>query len=186
MKQKILNLPNILTIIRFVLVPIAIIFFFSKLAYNQLIAGGIVLLAYVTDIFDGYLARHNNQVTDFGKIMDPAADKFMQLSLLICLSIKMPIIIPALVFLLIKDLSLAVGATILYKKGVVISANWFGKTASFITLFSLLAILIIPFENFVWGNIVIVVLICITILSNLAAVIAYICTFFDLLKKTSN
>ena len=187
MKQKILNLPNILTIIRFILVPVAIVFFFSGgIVYHQLIAGAVVILAYITDVCDGYIARHSNQVTDFGKIMDPAADKFMQLSLFICLSIKIPIVIPALVFLLIKDLSLAVGATILYKKGIVISANWFGKTASFITLFSILTILIIPFASFSWGNLAMMLLVCLTIVANLVAIVAYVCTFFDLLKKTSD
>jgi len=177
-KQKILNFPNILTILRFLMVPFVFYVIFSNLPHHQLLAGGVVVLAYITDVLDGYIARHNNQVTDFGKIMDPAADKFMQIALFVCLSIQNPIIIPAFLFLLIKDLCLGIGATILYKKGVVMSANWYGKTASFVTLFSLLAILVLNLpQNFM------LILVYITVVFNLIAIIAYISTYSDTMKK---
>jgi len=178
MKQKILNLPNMLTILRFLMVPVVVFLIFSKLPSYQLLAGGVVVLAYITDVFDGYFARHNHMVTDFGKIMDPAADKCMQFALFISLSVKNPIVIPALLFLLIKDLFLGAGATILYRKGVVMSANWYGKTASFVTLFSLLAILV-----FNPPKVFMLMLVYITVVFNLIAIIAYISTYFDTIKK---
>jgi hypothetical protein len=75
-------------------------------------------------------------------------------------------------------LCLGIGATILYKKGVVMSANWYGKTASFVTLFSLLAILVLNLpQNFM------LILVYITVVFNLIAIIAYISTYSDTMKK---
>ena len=179
MKNKILNIPNVLTIIRFFLVPVAVIFIFADFPYSNLWAAGVVVVAYITDVLDGYIARHKHIVTDFGKLMDPAADKCMQISLFICLSIKMPVIIPALVFLVLKDLTLAVGAGYLYKKEVVLSANWYGKVASFVTLFVLLAILVFQGLPDMW----VIALVSLTVVFNLIAIISYGMMFYHVLKE---
>lgn len=168
-----------LTILRFLMVPVVVFLIFAKIPYHHLLAGGVVLLAYITDVCDGYLARHNNLVTDFGKIMDPAADKCLQFALFISLSLKYPIVIPALLFLFIKDLFLGAGAAVLYKKGVVMSANWYGKTASFVTLFSLLAILV--FNHM--AKIYVLILVYLTVVFNLIAIIAYISTYYETMKN---
>ena len=182
MKNKILNIPIILTILRFFLVPVAVALIFSDFPYANLWAAGVVVLAYITDVLDGYIARHNHIVTDFGKLMDPAADKCMQIALFVCLSIKMPIIIPALVFLVLKDLSLAAGAGYLYKKEIVLSANWYGKVASFVTLFVLLAILIFRRLPSIW----VIALISLTVVFNLVAIISYGKAFFHVLREKQN
>lgn len=79
------HLPNILTIIRFLLIPVIVLFALN----NNYIAAIVVLtISGITDILDGYIARRFNLISDFGKLMDPFADKATQLTILVVLSIK--------------------------------------------------------------------------------------------------
>ena len=79
------HLPNILTIIRFLLIPVIVLFALN----NNYIAAIVVLtISGITDILDGYIARRFNLISDFGKLMDPFADKATQLTILVVLSIN--------------------------------------------------------------------------------------------------
>ena len=74
MKNLNMNLPNRLTLIRIALVPLFIACFYIEAPSAIYVACGIFIAAFLTDIADGYLARSRNQITDFGKLMDPIAD----------------------------------------------------------------------------------------------------------------
>ena len=81
------NLPNILTIFRIVLIPIFVIFFFVPFNGHQWVSMGVFILAAVTDLLDGFLARHLKLTSRFGAFLDPVADKLMICSaLLLCAS----------------------------------------------------------------------------------------------------
>jgi len=106
----------------------------------------IFLLAGITDILDGYIARKKNLVTEFGTIFDPIVDKIFQITIAICVSLKgfraMWIVV---IVLIIKDTILIVVGAFVYKKYKRISkSNWFGKTASFIFYILILIIIIFP------------------------------------------
>ena len=74
-----MNVPNRLTILRVAMIPLFVIaMLWQQLPYSDYIAGGLFIAACITDFFDGYLARKYNQVTTFGKFMDPLADKSVQ------------------------------------------------------------------------------------------------------------
>lgn len=77
MKNLNMNLPNRLTLIRIALVPLFIACFYIEAPSAIYVACGIFIAAFLTDIADGYLARSRNQITDFGKLMDPIADKLL-------------------------------------------------------------------------------------------------------------
>ena len=127
------NIPNILTIIRFILIPFIYISVLSKHYLTALI---IFTISALTDVLDGYIARKYNYITDIGKLIDPLADKLTQISLLLSLAILglLPWWIFAIVF--IKELVLVVSASVLYsKKDVVVYSKWYGKLAT--TLFYL-------------------------------------------------
>ena len=80
-----MNVPNRLTILRVIMIPVFILFMlWQTFPYSDYIAAGVFILACVTDFFDGYIARKYNQVTTFGKFMDPLADKILVCSALIC------------------------------------------------------------------------------------------------------
>jgi CDP-diacylglycerol--glycerol-3-phosphate 3-phosphatidyltransferase len=122
------NLPNILTVARIMLVPVLVAALLAKTSNGDLLAAIVFAVASVTDAIDGYLARSRNWVTTFGKLMDPIADKLLIIAALVALvSLSR---LPAWVAMVIiarefavTVLRVAVGA----QQGVVISANRFGK-----------------------------------------------------------
>ncbi|SCY69594.1 CDP-diacylglycerol--glycerol-3-phosphate 3-phosphatidyltransferase [Alkaliphilus peptidifermentans] len=127
-----MNLPNTITIIRFGLIPIFIIMFFSTSSNAIVYSILIFILAGVTDMLDGYIARKYNLVTKWGQAMDPLADKLMQLTVLICFTIKRFLPIWVIVIVGIKELLMVSGGLFLYtQKGkIVIAANQYGKMAT--------------------------------------------------------
>jgi CDP-diacylglycerol--glycerol-3-phosphate 3-phosphatidyltransferase len=83
--QESLNLPNLLTLVRILLIPVFVILFITPTPDRSLSAAVIFTVAAVTDMLDGYIARRNGQVTKLGKLLDPIADKLLVLSALILL-----------------------------------------------------------------------------------------------------
>src|SRR5947209_16147770 len=123
-----LNVPNVLTVIRILLVPVLIVALLDKTGGGDLLAAIVFATASLTDAIDGYLARSRNWVTTFGKLMDPIADKLLIVAALITLvSLSRLDAWVAMVIIsrefAVTALRLAAGA----QQGVVISANAFGK-----------------------------------------------------------
>ena len=141
-----MNLPNILTIIRCILVPVMVALCWLPEEYLW-IPGGVFALASVTDFFDGYLARKNHQVTDFGKFLDPLADKILVLSALVMLVHldKIPAWLTVLV--LARDLAVDGLRMIAVGKGRVIAAAWSGKVKTFSQM---ILILVFFFTGWAW------------------------------------
>ncbi len=123
------NVPNVLTMLRLALIGVFLYLFWVPGNYSA--ACVVFLVAGITDIADGAIARKYGLTTDFGKLMDPAADKLMLIAALISLVSKgfLPAII--LVFVLIKEGIMVVAAAFLYKKKIVVYAKVFGKIAAF-------------------------------------------------------
>ena len=135
------NLPNYLTIIRLILVPII---FLLILTENYLIAFVFFLIANFTDILDGSIARKYNLITDWGKLMDPLADKITQISTISALILKGIIPFWILVVLTTKELIMVTVGFFLYKKKIVtVYSKWYGKVATILffiaIVFSLLS-----------------------------------------------
>ena len=121
------HVPNILTIIRFILIPF-IVYYITK---EQYILSFIFLtISGLTDILDGFIARKFNFITNFGKLVDPLADKLTQIAILATLVIIK--IIPAwiLFIVVLKEAIMIAGASFLYGKELVVSSKWFGKLAT--------------------------------------------------------
>lgn len=121
------HVPNILTIIRFFLIPFIVIF---SLQDNYIIAAIFLILSGITDVADGYIARKYNFITDFGKLMDPLADKCTQVATLIVLVIQEIVPVWILIVVIIKEFLLVVGASFLYGKDLVVSSKWYGKLST--------------------------------------------------------
>jgi len=137
-----MNLPNILTTLRLLLIPVFIYVFFVFEDNNLIYATGIFFLAGVTDALDGYLARKYHQVTKIGQALDPLADKLMQLTVIICFTIAGILPLWILFVVGIKEGLMILGAAILYTRRdkTVIPANKLGKVS---TILFYLAILLI-------------------------------------------
>lgn len=126
-KSDILTIPNILTIIRMALIPV---FWILMMVYNlNFWALATFAIASATDVVDGYIARKYNQITDFGKLFDPLADKLMVLSVLITLWLRK--IIPGFTVILMafKELFLIFSSAVLYKREIVVHSLFVGKFA---------------------------------------------------------
>lgn len=127
-----MNIPNILTTARIILVPIYLWVFYTygenKLKYAILI----LIIAGITDILDGYIARKYNMITRLGTVLDPIADKLTTFAVLLSLSSERLIPFWILLVLAIKEFILLLGGSYLYcfKDRKVVSANKFGKIAS--------------------------------------------------------
>ena len=127
------HIPNILTVLRLLLVPVFVILFFTVAPIAAL---PISWLAAITDVLDGYLARRNGWVSRFGKMLDPVADKLMQGALLFSLVIGGFLPWPFAIPFVLKELAQGVcGFLMLRRRSVVVVSRWYGKTA--LTLFHL-------------------------------------------------
>ena len=138
------HVPNILTIIRFLLIPFIIYF----LAINQYIVGVILfIISGITDVVDGAIARKFNFITDFGKLMDPLADKLTQISVLATLMIKELIPVWILEIVIAKEAVMIAGASFLYGRDVVVSSKWFGKLATVLFFIAIVCSCFISYWN---------------------------------------
>lgn len=138
------HVTNILTIIRFLLIPFIIYF----LAINQYIVGVILfIISGITDVVDGAIARKFNFITDFGKLMDPLADKLTQISVLATLMIKELIPVWILAIVIAKEAVMIAGASFLYGRDVVVSSKWFGKLATVLFFIAIVCSCFISYWN---------------------------------------
>ena len=135
------NIPNILTGIRFILIPFI---FIAVISHHYLVGIIIFTISAFTDILDGYIARKYNYISDIGKLIDPLADKITQISLLLALTILniLPWWILAIVF--IKECTIIITASFLYKrKDFVVYSKWYGKLATTLFYLAIICSLII-------------------------------------------
>jgi len=146
-----MNLPNFLTIIRMALVPVFIVFFYLGQGGTQLfaiLAFAVFIIAAGTDMLDGYIARSRNQITNFGKLMDPLADKILTTSaFIVFVDIH---IIPAwmVVVILAREFAITGLRGVAASEGVVIAAGFSGKLK---TIFQMVAIGLILLDSAI-GN----------------------------------
>lgn len=128
-KNKILTIPNILTISRFFMIPPFVwLYVYEK---NYPAAAVILLLSGLTDVLDGYIARKFNMSSDFGKAVDPIADKLTQVTMLICLMSRFSFMWIPVSLLFVKELILGITSLLAIKKTKEVhGAQWHGKAAT--------------------------------------------------------
>ena len=141
-----MNLPNRLSLLRVFLVPVLVLLLSLPGDLWRYLGAFVFLLGIVTDYLDGYIARKQNLITDFGRFVDPLADKLLVLSALIMLSVHG--LVPAWLVILVLARELAVDGLrmILSARGTVIAAGWAGKikTASQMVYILVLLVFNVP------------------------------------------
>ena len=179
MKMNGKNIPNILSVIRILLVFVFIGLFWSGHIYAALIT---FLLAGATDVLDGCLARRNNWVTNLGKILDPFADKLMQCTVLICLWLKDIIPIWFVIPFFAKEIfTLTIGAVVIKRRSVAVVSKWYGKLT--VCLFYATIVASVVFKDFFAAHTVFGILIFIpAVVFAIFSVIAYV-KHYAYLKK---
>lgn len=185
-------IPNILTVLRFLFIPIILYFIFIG---NYILGFVFFTISGITDILDGFIARKFNLISNFGKLMDPLADKLTQISILATLvTVK---IIPdwILAIVILKELIMVIGASFLYGKDVVVYSKWYGKLATVLFYLAIVISLITKQFNITgfWVNFSLTIY-CIALISTIFSLIMYIKCLYqdgfidksDLNKETQN
>ena len=150
-KRQILTIPNLLSVVRLLLIPV-IIWLYS-VEKNHYAAIGVILLSGVTDIVDGIIARRFHMISDFGKALDPLADKLTQAALLICLLSKYPLIWALIfVFGLCEISKFTLGIIIAKKYDEVNGAKWYGKVNTVIIYATMMALILFPEMSGILAN----------------------------------
>ena len=177
-----MNLPNKLTLFRVILIPFFVFFLLAPYfeGYGNYLAVAIFIVASITDFLDGKIARKYNLVTNFGKIMDPLADKLLVCSALICLIQLESIPAWVVIIIIAREFIISGFRLIASDNGVVIAASYWGK---FKTAFQMLTVIVlilnIPNKVFIiLGTVLIYVSLALTVIS----LIDYIAKNKDVLK----
>lgn len=170
------HVPNILTIIRFFLIPFIVYYIFTE---QFILAFIFFTISGITDVADGFIARKFSLISNFGKLMDPLADKLTQISTLGSLALVNIIPIWILIIVLIKEFIMIVGASFLYGKDVVVYSKWYGKLAT--VLFYIAIVLSLIFRQFniegFWKNLDLIFY-ALALASTLFALIMYVWSLY--------
>lgn len=145
-KRDILTIPNVLSMFRFVLIPVYIIIYLNASKASQYyIAGGILSFSCLTDLIDGKIAREFNMVSNLGKILDPLADKATQLSLILCLAIRYPVLWNLVALFILKESFQLIAGVITLRRGKMLTgALLSGKVCTVVLFLSLILLVLIP------------------------------------------
>ena len=144
--KDLMTLPNALSFIRILLITPFVAFFLAK---HFIIATIIIGLSGLSDCVDGYIARKFHQESELGKILDPLADKLTLIAVGVCLIFVEPFILPLMIAMVIKDILMIVGGTIIIKRGIVPpKASWYGKLSTILFYFSVFTVVAMAVFNY--------------------------------------
>jgi len=175
-----MNLPNKLTMLRVIMIPFFIVFLLVPITpYDKWIALAIFIIASLTDLLDGKIARKYNLVTNFGKFMDPLADKLLVCSALICLIELNKIPAWMVIIIIAREFIISGFRLVASDNGVVIAASYWGK---FKTTFQMIAVclLIADIEAI---NLLTQVILWIAVILTVVSLIDYLVKNEDVMKE---
>ena len=141
-----MNTANKLTMLRVVLIPVYLVLWHLDFPINNYVALAVFVIASATDLLDGWIARHYNQVTDFGKFMDPLADKVLVLTAMICFCAMGRMPAWAVVIVMAREFAVSGLRLVAVDNGRVIAAGWSGKVKTASTMVCL-GLMHLPIPN---------------------------------------
>lgn len=145
-KKDILTVPNLLSLFRLLLIPVYIMIYLSADSNSDYyIAAGILAVSCLTDLVDGKIARHFNMISNLGKILDPLADKATQFALILCLTVKYPVLLILVGLFIIKESFQMIQGFLILRKGKILSgALLSGKISTTVLFISLIFMVMFP------------------------------------------
>lgn len=178
-KEDLFKIPNILCYIRILMVPLFIYMFLQKWYWQSAI---VVIVAAATDVVDGWIARKFNMVSDWGKFIDPVADKLMQFAMLAVLLIKVPWVLLLVIAFVLKEVILLIVGLYIYHKGRNLDgAMWCGKLCTVVFDASMLTLIALP-EKWITDTLA-SILICVVFAFMLLSFIVYLNAYVQLYHK---
>ena len=173
-----MTIPNILTIARLCLVPVFIAVFILE-GQPKTLSGLIFILASATDVLDGYIARKFNQTSKTGQLLDPLADKLMQITVVVSMLFAKMVPTWFVLVLAIKEVLMICGGIFLYIRKTFVKSNIFGKTNTVIVFCAMVILLMFSEGNETLKD----VMLGMALGTNIAAIVSYAYLYFLQQKK---
>ena len=151
-KKEVFTIPNLLSLFRILLIPVYIhIYLNANIEKDYQLAALILAISCLTDSVDGKIARHLNQITNLGKLLDPVADKLTQLAVTVCLSARYPALQMVLILFLIKETFQFFAMVSSLRKGKMLNgALMSGKVCTTVLFLSLILLVLMPNIDPAW------------------------------------
>ncbi len=160
-----MNTANKLTMLRVLMIPVFLLALYLDFAFNNIVALIIFILASVTDFVDGYIARNFNQITDFGKFMDPLADKLLVISAMLWFVEVGQMAAWVVLVVLAREFAVSGLRMVAAPKGLVIAAGWSGKIKTASTMVCI-CIMLVPIPK-ILNTICVAVILITTVVSGI-------------------
>ncbi len=173
-----MNIPNLLSLIRLCMVPLYILVFLLE-GEQKTAAAVIFILASLTDVLDGYIARKFNMSTKVGQLLDPLADKLMQIAVVVSMLLADMVPLWFVLVLACKEILMICGGVFLYVKKTFVKSNIFGKTNTVIVFCAMVVLLLFSSTNEPLKN----TMLGVAVGTNIAAIVSYAYLYFLQQKK---
>src|SRR4051794_5474639 len=160
-----LNLPNALTTLRILAVPVVVVALLGETDNGDTLAAAVFALAALTDGLDGYIARSRNSITTFGKLMDPLADKLLIIGALLCLVSLGRLEAWVAMVIIAREVAVTILRTIAAERGLVIAASWLGKAKTVLQIAAVIA-LIATNPSPAWVDVLLYAAVAVTVISG--------------------
>ena len=160
-----LNLPNALTLLRILAVPVVVVALLVEMPNGDVIAAAVFAAAALTDGLDGYIARSRNSITTFGKLMDPLADKRLIIGALVALVSLGRLEAWVAMVIIAREVAVTILRTIAAERGLVIAASWLGKAKTVLQIAAVIA-LIATNPSPAWVDVLVYAAVAVTIVSG--------------------
>ncbi len=148
-KKQLFTIPNMLSLLRLLMIPVFVALYLNG---NDGWTAVMLILSGMTDVVDGYIARHFGQITDLGKALDPVADKLTQAAMLLCMVSRHPVMVVPFVLLMVKEAFAAVtGVIVIRRTNMVPGAEWHGKMTTLL-LYGMMILHLVWQEIPVWAS----------------------------------
>ncbi len=163
LNDKVLTIPNILSFFRIALIPFIMWAYFTK---QSILCAVLVVVSFLTDVCDGFIARRFNMISALGKALDPIADKLTLMSLFFCISVDNALLYYLLILFVVKEVIVGAEGLIIVKlSGTTYSAKWYGKITTGIMYASALSLVLFDKMPFVVTQIIFIICVCLNLLS---------------------
>ena len=181
--KDLMTIPNAISFIRILLITPFVAFFIERMYIAAAITVGI---SGISDLFDGVIARKFHQESELGKVLDPLADKLTLIAVGICLIFIEPYVLPVMIIMVMKDVLMIIGGTIIINKGVIPpKSSWYGKVSTFMFYISVGMVVLMAIFGYVNKSLSFAVL-GITAGMMIFSLINYAIIFVKLQKQLKN
>lgn len=174
-RKDLFTIPNLMGYFRIILIPIFMAVYIGADGRTDYIAAAVILgISGLTDCFDGKIARHFNMITEWGKVLDPVADKLTQAAVFISLSFRYPTMRYLVILFIVKEMFMGIMGAIMLKKGSMMDgARWYGKLCTAILYGAMFLLLLVVDMSYFAAGLIISVCIIMNIFSFVCYIVYY-------------